>query len=55
MIVNKLELEATNILRFMASNKLIANEAKTELMLIRPRRKPLENPVVIQVGSAVRQ
>ena len=49
-ISNKLESDAHGILKFMASNKLLANDSKTTLMIFGKRRN-LE-PVKIRVGHA---
>ena len=35
-LIELLEIEASNILNYMAANKLVANPNKTELMIIRP-------------------
>ena len=52
LVLKTLEKEAKRILSFMASNRLIANEAKTELLII---RRPGENQakVSIPVGRAL--
>ena len=47
-----LEVEARNILTFMASNSLITNESKTELLIIAPKKRPTSTPVEIKVGDA---
>lgn len=50
-VLKKLEEEALNILEFMASNSLIANEKKTELLIIRPTARKTPD-VQIKVGDA---
>ena len=49
-VVTKLESDALDILRFMASNKLLANESKTTFMMF-GRRNEVE-PAKIRVGYA---
>jgi len=49
-VVTKLESDALDILRFMASNKLLANESKTTFMMFGRRNKV--EPAKIRVGYA---
>ena len=52
VVLNHLETEAKKILSFMASNNLITNESKTELLIIAPTKRKNNNPVSIKVGEA---
>ena len=50
-LVHALQHEAKGISAFMAFNKLITNQSKTELMIFRPH-KWTGDPVTIKVGAA---
>ena len=50
MVLENLEEDATNILEFMASNRLVGNPSKTEFML--RNNKDKENIRTIRVGAA---
>ena len=51
-VVRRLQLDATNFLRFAASNSLSANPSKTGFMLIRPKRAA-EGRTSVEVGGIV--
>ena len=49
-VVENLEEDATNILQFLASNRLVANPSKTELILL--NMKTSKEKRIIQVRTA---
>jgi len=51
-VKEKLETDAQNILTFMTSNKLIANDSKTTLMIFGRANKQNSSPSTIKVGNA---
>ena len=53
LIQKKLEEDANNVLSFMASNGLIANESKTEFLLLNEKSNPNPTLTEITVGSAI--
>ena len=50
-ILHKLERDAHNILCFMASNRLVANPSKTELMMILPKRRHGDREYSVQIRN----
>ena len=49
-VIHKLEEDAENVLKFMASNGLVANLSKTTLMIINYKS---DTPVDINFGNAI--
>jgi len=50
----KLESDARQILSFMASNSLVANESKTTFMVLSNRKRDhVDNPLALKVGTSV--
>jgi hypothetical protein len=53
-VLNSLQDDADAILKFMASNGLVANQKKTVFMLLNYKNQtPLSDPVSIRVGSSI--
>ena len=48
-VIEKLELDAQNFLKFMASNDLVANPSKTTLMILNYKS---DEPVSIKIGDS---
>ena len=48
-----MEEDAANIMRFMASNGLIANASKTSLVILNQKKKDKEinNPIAVTIGN----
>ena len=54
-LIPKLEHDARNILEFMASNQLVANTQKTDLIIFKPNRKNEEPRSVFVVDAHVQE
>ena len=54
-LIEALQLEALKVLEFMATNKLIANETKTEFVILRPNplKYDMDRPEAVRVGDAM--
>ena len=46
-----LEEDAYNVLKFMASNGLVANPGKTAFMLLNHKQELETNPISVKIGS----
>ena len=52
-IKRRLEEDAENVLAFMASNGLIANQSKTEFLLLNEKTNPTEKLTELKVGDSI--
>ena len=51
IVIKKLEEDALNVLRFMASNGLVANPQKTAFMILGLKQDITTNPIHINIGK----
>ena len=53
-VIRKLELDAKNVLRFMASNELVANPKKTTLVILNQKHNSTNGlPITLEIGTEI--
>ena len=49
-VIQMVEVDAKNVLMFMAINGLVANPSKTAFMVLNQKQDPVNNPVSGKIG-----
>ena len=50
-VLRKLQIDAKNVLKFMASNGLVANPKKTTMVILNSKNQSGSNPITIEIGA----